>query len=156
MRSRFIPLFAFALMMTLSTASLAQNSQTDEAALDKTDAAVRAAFAAGDLEAIRSYHHPNVVKGLSPGALVVGRDAVVNGIAGNLKSAPIEFIESEIESALVRGDAAVRIFHFTIRATPVAGGPPSSFTGRSMVVYARSKQSPTGWVTIRELVQPAN
>jgi hypothetical protein len=85
---------------------------------------------------------------------VVGRDAVVNGIAGNLKSAPIEFIESEIESALVRGDAAVRIFHFTIRTTPVAGGPASSFTGRSMVVYARSKQSPTGWVTIRE--QPAN
>ena len=41
-----------------------------EAALDKTDAAARAAFAAGDLEAIRRYHHPSVVKGLSPDALV--------------------------------------------------------------------------------------
>ncbi|HKD61933.1 MAG TPA: hypothetical protein VKB47_15835 [Terracidiphilus sp.] len=101
-------------------------------------------------------HHPDVVKGLSPGALVVGREAVVNGIAGNPKSAHIEFIESRIESSLAMGDAAVRILHFSIRATPVAGGPASSFAGRSMVVYARSKQSPTGWVTIRELVQPAN
>jgi hypothetical protein len=100
-------------MMTLSTASLAQSSQT-------------------------------------------GRDAVVNGIAGSLQSAHIEFIESKIESSLVMGDAAVGIFHFTVRATPVAGGPASSFTGRSMLVYARSKQSPAGWVTIRELVQPAN
>jgi hypothetical protein len=51
-------------MMTLSTASLAESSQTDEADLDKTDAAVRAAFAAGDLEAIGRHHHPDVVKGL--------------------------------------------------------------------------------------------
>ena len=60
------------------------------------------------------------------------------------------------ERLLVMGDAAVRIFHFNIRATPVSGGSPSSFTGRSMVVYPRSKESPTGWVTIRELVQPGN
>jgi hypothetical protein len=54
------------------------------------------------------------------------------------------------------GDAAVRIFHFAIRATPIAGGPPDSFKGRSMVVYTRSKESPTGWITIREVVQPLN
>ena len=140
----------------LSTASLAQNRQEDEAALDKTDAAVRAAFAAGDLESIRMHHLPDVVKALSPGALAVGRDAVVNEIAAALKSAHLEFIESKIESSLVMGDAAVRIFHFTIRSTPIAGGFPTSFTGRSMVVYARSKESPTGWATIRELVQSAN
>ena len=152
MRFRLIVLLAFALMM-LAT-SVAQSSQADEAALDKTDAAVRAAFAAGDLDAIRRYHHPDVVKALSPGALLVGRDAVVKEIAGSLKSAHLEFVESKIESSLVMGDAAVRIFHFTIRATPITCGPPSTFTGRSMVVYARSKESPTGWATIRELVQP--
>ena len=127
----------------------------DEAALDKTDAAVRAAFAAGDLDAIRRYHHPDVVKALSPGPLLMGRDAVVNAIGSNLKDARLEFIESQIESSLVMNESAVRIFHFTIRATPKSGGPSSSFTGRSMIVYERRKESPTGWATIRELVQPA-
>jgi hypothetical protein len=53
------------------------------------------------------------------------------------------------------GDSAVRFFHFTIRATPKAGGIPNYFTGRRMVIYTLPRESRTGWVTIRELVQPA-
>lgn len=131
-----------------------QNSSADEAALDKTDAEVRAAFASGDLDAIRRYHHPDVVKGLSPRELVIGRDAVVSAIASSLRDSNLEFVESRIESSLVMGDSAVRIFHFSIRATPKKGGSSATFTGRSMVVYIRTKDSPTGWATIRELVQP--
>jgi hypothetical protein len=29
-------------------------------------------------------------------------------------------------------------------------------TGRSMVVYVRYPKSPTGWASIREIVQPAS
>jgi ketosteroid isomerase-like protein len=113
-------------------------------------------FAGGDLDRIRLFHDPDVVKSLSPGTFLVGRDAVVAAIAANLKNARLEFTESKTESSLVMGDSAVRIFHFTLRATPLSGGQSSSFSGRSMVVYRRTKESPTGRATIRELVQPSN
>lgn len=156
MRVSRAAVFTLTIFICIALPCFAQDVQSDEAALNKTDAAVRAAFASGDVDAIRRYHHPDVVKAVSPGALTIGREAVVAGIAANLKTMHLEFTESKIESSLVMGDSAVRIFHFTIRATPKAGGAPSSFTGRSMVVYARSKESPTGWATIRELVQAAN
>jgi ketosteroid isomerase-like protein len=154
MTLRFLCACLFLCLSTLPAP--AQTPSADEAALDKTDSALRAAFSSGDIEAIRRFHHPDVVKSLSPGTFLVGRDAVVHAIATSLKEASLEFTESRTESSLVMGDSAVRIFHFTIRATPRSGDPASSFTGRSMVVYIRSKESPTGWATIRELVQPAN
>jgi ketosteroid isomerase-like protein len=156
MRVRLAAMFKFVILICVAIPCFAQNAQTDEAALNKTDAAVRAAFASGDLDTIRLYHHPDVVKSLSPGTFLSGRDAVVAAIAANLQSMHLEFTESKTESSLAMGDSAVRMFHFTIRATPKTGGAPSSFTGRAMVVYVRSKDSPTGWVTIRELVQPAS
>ncbi|HEY2467442.1 MAG TPA: nuclear transport factor 2 family protein [Terracidiphilus sp.] len=155
MTCRIPYLFAVLWFITLPSFAFAQNAAADEAALDKTDAAVRAGFASADLDAIRRYHHPDVVKALSPGELVVGRDAAVNAIAANLRESRLEFVESKVESSLVMGDSAVRIFHFSIRATPKAGGAPATFTGRSMIVYIRTKDSPTGWATIRELVQAA-
>ena len=152
MRVRHFLLFA----LVFSTPPVfAQQAQADEAALDKTDVAVRAAFTNGDLNAIRLLHHPDVVKSPSPDTFQTGRDAVVDALAANFKTMHLEFTESRMESSLVMENSAVRIFHFTIRATPKAGGAPSSFTGRAMVVYTRSKDSPTGWATIRELVQPA-
>ena len=153
-RMRVLHLLLFALVLSAPPV-FAQQEQADEVALDKTDAAVRAAFTNDDLNAIRLYHHPDVVKSLSPDTFLTGRDAVVDALAANLKTMHLEFTESRIESSLVMENSAVRIFHFTIRATPKSGGPPSSFTGRAMVVYVRSKDSPTGWATIRELVQPA-
>jgi ketosteroid isomerase-like protein len=133
----------------------AQTSSADEAALDKTDMAVRSAFATGDVDAIRRLHHPDVVKSF-PDGLVVGRDAVMNGLADSFKQAHLEFLEAKTESSIVIGDSAVRIFHFSIRTTPKNGSPPSTYTGRAMVVYIRSSESPTGWATIRESIQPLN
>jgi hypothetical protein len=36
------------------------------------------------------------------------------------------------------------------------GQAPFVITGRSMVVYVRYPKSPIGWVSIREIVQPAS
>ena len=34
-------------------------------------------------------------------------------------------------------------------------GEPLIFKGRTMVTYVRHEESPTGWATIREIIQPA-
>jgi ketosteroid isomerase-like protein len=138
-----------------AAAAFAQARSADETALDKTDAAVRTAFGNGDLDAIRRFHHPDVVKSFSSDGLVVGRDQIVNRLAETFNEARLEFVESKVESSLVTGNSAVRISHFSIRSRPKAGGPPTPSTGRAMVVYIRTKESATGWATIREMVQPA-
>jgi hypothetical protein len=45
---------------------------------------------------------------------------------------------------------------FAIEGHPNDGGPVWTFRGRTEVVYVRAPQSPCGWSTIRELVQPEN
>jgi ketosteroid isomerase-like protein len=56
---------------------------------------------------------------------------------------------------LLRGDTAIEQSVFTIRSTPKAGGAPVIFKGRAMVVYVRYAKSPTGWASLREMIQPA-
>jgi ketosteroid isomerase-like protein len=131
------------------------NSEQDRAALAKTGDAIRAGFAAGDLDAIMKYHHPHVEKWLSAKKHTVGRDALRAEIEETFKTVRLVFEDNRVESTLFAGDTAVEVSAFTIRVTPKDGGAPSSFKGRAMVVYIRSSQSPTGWLSIRELIQPA-
>lgn len=130
-------------------------SKTDREALEKTSAAIRAAFARGDVEGILAYHHPDVLKGLTYGTSVNGRDALKADLTGTLQRFNLQWQENRVESALIQGDTAVELTSFTIKATPKAGGGPLLFKGRAMVVYLRYKNSPTGWASIRELIQPA-
>jgi hypothetical protein len=60
-----------------------------------------------------------------------------------------------VESAIFQGDTAIEQVVWTIEGAPRKGGKPFSFKGRSLVVYVRSNESPTGWASIRELIQPA-
>lgn len=131
------------------------DSAGDRAAVVATGAAIRAAFAAGNVAEIMRYHHPDVRKALSFTNVEVGGDAVAAGLQDSLRQFHVEFVENNVESLLVEGDTAIEQTVFAIKATPLAGGQPSIFRGRTMVVYVRYKQSPTGWASIRELIQPA-
>jgi ketosteroid isomerase-like protein len=158
-RFRFVVLLtAVAAVAALSPQSFPQSSSStseqDRAAVAKTGDAIRAGFAAGDVDAIMKYHHPDVEKWLSAKTHTVGRDALRIEIGESFKTVRLVFEDNRVESTLFVGDTAVEVSSFTIRVTPKDGGAPSSFKGRAMVVYIRSSQSPTGWLSMRELIQP--
>jgi ketosteroid isomerase-like protein len=152
---RIAVIFAAALAAGAPLA-FAQNSGTpaDRAALMRTGDAIRAGFAASDVDTILKYHHPNVEKWLSPTSHTVGRNALRAELAETFKTVQMMFAENQVESTLFIGDTAIEVSTFAIRVTPKAGGEPSMAKGRAMVVYLRSAQSPTGWLSLRELIQP--
>jgi ketosteroid isomerase-like protein len=133
-----------------------EGTQADRDALARTSIAIRNAFADGDVDTIMAYHHPDVIKALGFNNYVVGRDAVRAGLAGTLKSSRVEFTNYTLESLLFNGDTAVEIATVTIKGTSKADGTSSQMTARSMVVYVRYKESPSGWASIREVIQPGN
>jgi protein subunit release factor A len=87
--------------------------------------------------------------------VLVGRDAVAADLTNTLRQYHLEFVENNVESLLIHDSTAVEQTLFTIRGTPVSGGESFLFKGRAMVVYVRYKESPTGWASIREIIQPA-
>jgi len=133
----------------------ASSQQIDRAALERAGGVIRDAFARGDVKAIMACHHPAVEKSFGPGDRLVGRPAVEKNLAETLASKRLEFLSSKLESLMINGDVAVEQSLFAIRGTPKAGGATWTFRGRTQVVYLRDASSPCGWVTIRELVQPA-
>jgi ketosteroid isomerase-like protein len=130
-------------------------TSADRDSLAKTGAAIRAAFESGDIDAILAYHHPDVIKALGYNHYLVGRDALKADLQQSLQLNHLEFKESRVESVFFQGDTAVEESVFTIQGTPKNGGQPFQFKGRSLVVYVRYKHSPTGWASIREIIQPA-
>ena len=121
----------------------------------KTGNEIRKAFANGNVDSILLYHHPDVIKALSYNKIEVGKASLKPGLKGTLDSYKLEFVENNIESLLINGETAVEQTLFTIKGTPKGTGEPFVFKGRSMIVYVKYKKSPTGWATIREIIQPA-
>jgi ketosteroid isomerase-like protein len=130
-------------------------SNADRESLQKTGEAIRAAFAQGDADRIMAYHHPEVIKALNFHKYLVGRDAIAEDLRKTLQQFRLEFEENRVESLLIQGDTAIEQTVFAIRITPKSGGESSLFRGRTQVVYVRYKGSPTGWASIREIIQPA-
>ena len=130
-------------------------SKQDQVSLRKTGEAIRAAFAHGDIDAVMAYHSPDVIKALAPDKYLIGREAVRADLARTFNNFRLEFVDSRVESTFFQGRTAVEESLFTIRGTPLASGTPFLFKGRSMVVYVRDRRSPTGWASIREIIQPA-
>ena len=130
-------------------------SDKDRNALEKTSEAIRAAFARGDVATAMEYHHPDVVKALAFHKHLKGRDAVAADLRGTIQQFNLEFAERQVESLLIEGNTAVEQTLFAIKGTPKGGGEPFLFKGRAMVVYMRYEKSPTGWASIREMIQPA-
>lgn len=133
----------------------AASDSSDREAMQKTMAGVTDAFSKGDLTAIASYHHPNVEKALSYTKHLVGREAVIEDLRGTLNAYRLEFVKHDVESLTFLGDTCVEMTRFTIRGEPKGNAQPFTFSGRAMVVYVRYSGSPTGWASIREVVQPA-
>ena len=73
-----------------------------------------------------------------------------------LQKFKLEFQENQVENLLIQGDTAIEQTVFAIKSTPESGGESSLFRGRTQVVYVRYKTSPTGWASIREIIQPAD
>ncbi|MEM9391095.1 MAG: nuclear transport factor 2 family protein [Bacteroidota bacterium] len=116
---------------------------------------IREAFGNEDIDKIKALHHPNVIKALGYHDLKTGRDEVMAGLKGTLDSFTLEFIENDVESILIQDNMAIEQTKFSIKGTPKNGGESWVFSGRTVVTYIRYDDSPTGWATIREVIQPA-
>ena len=127
----------------------------DRASLLKTTAALRDAFALGDVDAIVALHDPAIVKYFGGSNVVLGIEKLKKGLRETFKNSKMEFIGNQVESTLFHGDTAVETSIFTIRVTFKDGRPATVSRGRAMVVYVRSASSPTGWASIREMAQAA-
>ena len=123
--------------------------------LKQTGDRIRAAFAKGDLDGILAFHHPEVIKALAYNRYLVGIDALREDLHETLHAFALEFTENTVESTLFHTGTAVETSLFAIQGTPKTAGTPFLFKGRSMVVYVQYSASPTGWASIREIVQPA-
>lgn len=138
-----------------ATSGPASAASADRESLQKTDNAILAAFARGYVEGIMAYHHPDVAKALTYNKYLIGSDSVRKDLSETLGSFRLEFIEHKVESLAIYGDIAVEQTIFTIRGMPKGTGVPFLFKGRAMVVYVRYEKSPSGWASIREIIQPA-
>lgn len=148
------PFWIFLLTIFVCFRAFSQNEEAKQEILHNGEV-IRQAFADEDLEKIKSLHHPDVIKALGFNDLKVGRAEVIEGLKETLKSFTLTFIENDVESILVRDNIAIEQTKFAIKGTPKEGGDPFVFKGRTMVTYVRYDKSPTGWATIREIIQPA-
>lgn len=117
--------------------------------------AIRQAFLNEDLSKIELLHHPEVIKALGYTNVQNGREAVMTGLEETLENYQLEFVENFVESVLIKENLAIEQTRFAIKGTPKQGGDPFIFKGRTLVTYVRYADSPTGWATIREIIQPA-
>ena len=117
---------------------------------------IRQAFLDADVQKIETLHHPEVIKALGYNNLKTGRQEVIDDVASTLKNYKLEFVENDVEHILIAKDLAIEQTRFAIKGTPVEGGDSFVFKGRTMVTYVRYEESPTGWATIREIIQPEN
>lgn len=150
-------IFIFMLLYGCSSPQ-SNNVSADKAALQKTKMAMGAAFARGDVAAIVALHHPDVVKYFGGDNVVTGRAALAKQLTAMFHVSKIELIKNQIESTEFNGNTAIETCIFAFRVTPVNGGKSSIARGRSMTVFAKYKDSPYGWVSLREMTQaaPAN
>jgi protein subunit release factor A len=88
------------------------------------------------------------------GKTINGRQELKEDLVGTFEQVSVRWKENNVESLLIQGDTAVEQTNFAIEVSPKHGGDPSLFKGRVQVVYVRYSESPTGWATIREMIQP--
>ena len=123
--------------------------------LEKATAAIRSAFEKGDAALVGQLHSPDVIKYFGGNNVMVGREAVEKGAREWFQNSKVGFIENTVENTEFVGKIAIQTSIFSIRTTPKDGGKSSTGRGRSMVIYIQDKNSPTGWLTLREFVQEA-
>lgn len=145
----YILIFFFPLL-----GSSQQNNEAIRKEILDHGAQIRKAFLEGDLQKIKVLHHPDVEKALAYNNVKKGRKEVMQDLELVLQVYTLEFVENEVENIFIQGDLAIEQTRFAIKGTPKTGNNGFVFKGRTSVTYIRSKDSPTGWVTIREIIQP--
>lgn len=115
---------------------------------------IRKAFTEEDIKILEQTHHPDVIKAIAYNNLQKGRNEVLKGLKETLKNYKLEFIKNEIESIFIKNSVAVEQTVFIIKGLSKNSTDTFTFSGRTMVTYIKSSNSPTGWVTIREIIQP--
>src|ERR1700685_4040798 len=130
-----LQLFCISLLTIQVNAQNFNGSDEDRKSLDKATAAIRNAFARGDVAGVTALHHPDIIKYFGGDNVVIGRAELEKGLTEWFRNSNIEFIENTVESTIFNGATAVQTVIFSIKSTPKAGGSPVISRGRSMVVY---------------------
>ncbi|MEM8927335.1 MAG: hypothetical protein AAGC45_03970 [Bacteroidota bacterium] len=132
-----------------------ESTEDVEKQINITGLAVREAFKKKDLETIKLYHHPEVVKALGYNDLKAGRKVVLDGLRETMANFDLEFIgKGKEELFLHKGDLVIKQILFALRLVPKNGDEPFVFKGRTLVILQRYDESPSGWATIYEMIQP--
>ncbi|RAJ74971.1 ketosteroid isomerase-like protein [Chitinophaga dinghuensis] len=145
------------LMLCLSVLGYAQSNPDAAllASLNRATAAIRGAFEKGDAELVTQLHSPDIIKYFGGKNVVTGREQLKKGLQDWFEHSKVEFVENKVENTIFNGEIAIQTSIFAIKTTPKIGGKASIGRGRSMVIYKKDKNSPTGWLSLREIVQEA-
>ena len=98
---------------------------------------------------------PDVTKALAYNRYLVGRSALEANLRSTFENYSLEFLQNDVEILSIHGDTATEQILFSVKGTPKKSGSPFLFKGRTMLILVRYDKSPTGWATLREIVQPA-
>ncbi len=132
-----------------------ESREAIEKQITATGLAVREAFKKGDVESIKLYHHPEVVKALGYNNLKTGREAVLNGLRETMANFDLEFLDGKKEELFLhKGDLVIKQMLFGLKLIPKNGDESFVFKGRTLIILQRHEESPTGWATIYEMIQP--
>jgi ketosteroid isomerase-like protein len=148
-------IFISLILSSCCSSTQSDNLAADKIALEKTKAAFADAFARGDVKALVALHHPDIVKYFGGNNVVTGRAELAKGLTAMFRTTKMELIQNQVESTAFNGSTIIETCIFAFRSTPRNGGKPSIGRGRSMTVFVRYKDSPYGWVSIREMAQAA-
>jgi ketosteroid isomerase-like protein len=148
-------IFIILIISGCSTTPQSDDLAADKATLEKTKAAFAAAFARSDVKTLVALHHPDIVKYFGGNNVVTSRAQLAQGLTAMFRTSKMELIQNKVESTAFNGNTIIETCIFAFRSTPVNGGKPSIGRGRAMTVFVKYKDSPYGWVSIREMAQAA-
>ncbi len=129
--------------------------QEIEKAIDETNIAVRKAFLEGDLATIAKYHHPEVTKALAFDNVVNNREEVIEGLSQTMSQFDMQYMDDRTtEKMHIQKDMVLLQAKFALKLIPKNGDPSFVYRGRTLLVYVPCPESPTGWGTLHEMIQP--
>jgi ketosteroid isomerase-like protein len=143
------------LLLSCSTTKNSVGTDNDRQALEQTSIGIRTAFANGDVPTILSYHDTNIRKALGYTHIINGKGELEKDLKNTFSNVKLKWLKNDVESLIFQGNTAIEITVFNIEITPNDGGKPFISKGRAMIVYVRNSQSPYGWASIREVIQPS-
>lgn len=132
--------------------------EDDLALLMETNRKVREAFKRQDIASILQYHHPRVEKVISWNDTQLGHAGMEKALSKLFSEYNVTFLPVQDKANIeIFGDSAAMIRTFKLKGTPKTTGlNPFVFEGKTLIMYVRYPESPTGWVTAREMLMSAS